>query len=82
MLDGNMKNHRGVCLATHAGFAEYDGLPGAIQTGCPNTPAHRSRFCNLHKPDVYSKQQNSETLMIIGKRATRQGVNYEVCTCV
>ena len=49
VLDGNMKNHRGVCLATHAGFAVYDGLPGAIQTSCPNTPAHRSRFCSLAK---------------------------------
>ena len=26
VLDGNMKNHHGVCLATHAGFAEYDGF--------------------------------------------------------
>lgn len=44
VLDGNMKNNPSVCLGTHAGYAEYDGLPGAIQTGCPNTPAHKSRF--------------------------------------
>ena len=42
VLDGNMKNNRSVCLATHAEYAEYDGLPGTIQTGCPNTPAHKS----------------------------------------
>ena len=79
VLDGNMKNHRGVCLATHAGFAEYDGLPGAIQTGCPNTPAHRSQFCSLHKPEISKKQNTpSEILMIIGKRTTQQGVSYEV----
>ena len=25
VLDGNMKNHRYVCAATHAGYAEFNG---------------------------------------------------------
>lgn len=50
VLDGNMKNSREVCLATHAGYAEFTGLPGRVQTGCPNTPGHKSRYCSLHAP--------------------------------
>jgi len=82
VLDGNMKNNRSVCLATHAGYAKYDGLPGAIQTGCPNTPAHKSRFCCLHTPNVAESDDanaSSTCTFIVGKRTTRQGVNYEVC---
>lgn len=83
MLDGNMKNNRSVCLATHAGYAEYDGLPGTIQTGCPNTPAHKSRFCSLHKPTVaQSGTENATCTFIVRKRTTRQSVTYEVCTFI
>ena len=32
MVDGNMKNHCDICLATKAGYAEYKGLPGRVQT--------------------------------------------------
>ena len=77
-----MKNNRSICLATHAGYAEYDGLPGTIQTGCPNTPAYKSRFCSLHKPTVAksgSENANSTCTFIVGKRTTRQSVTYEVC---
>jgi len=35
-MDGNMKNHRSVCVATAAGYTEYDRLMGKVQTGCPN----------------------------------------------
>ena len=81
MLDENMKNNRSVCLATHAGYAEYDGLPGTIQTGCSNTPAHKSRFCSLHKPTVAqsgSENAISKSTFIVGKRTTQQLVTYEV----
>ena len=50
ILDGNMKNSREVCLATHAGYAKFSGLPGRVRTGCPNTPGHKSRYCSLHAP--------------------------------
>ena len=50
VLDGNMKNSREVCYATHAGHAEFSGLPGSVQSGCPNTPAYKSRYCKLHAP--------------------------------
>jgi hypothetical protein len=32
VLDGNMKNHRDVCMAKDAGFIEFDGLPGSLCT--------------------------------------------------
>lgn len=50
VLDGNMKNSREVCYATLAGYAEFSGVPGRVQTGCPNTPAFKSRYCSLHAP--------------------------------
>lgn len=80
VIDGNMKNHRSVCYATNAGYAEYDGLPGVIRTGCPNTPAYKSRYCSLHKPMLGEDAQSMQDQpgMIIGKRITRQGTSYEV----
>lgn len=50
VLDGNMKNNREVCSAKLAGYSEFSGLPGRIQTGCPNTPVPKSRYCPLHAP--------------------------------
>ena len=47
-----MKNSRQVCFATDAGHTEFSGLPGMVQTGCPNTPAYKSRYCVLHSPTV------------------------------
>ena len=61
IIDGNMKNHRDVCLAQCAGYTEYDGLPGKVCTGCPNTPAYMSPYCELHRPTVALPQvQNIE----------------------
>ena len=85
IIDGNMKNHRHV--STHAGYAKYKGLPDAIRTGCPNTPALKSRFCSVHKPilptpgnDEHlssasppSIRQQRQPEMVIGKHSTRQG---------
>lgn len=42
VMDGNMNNRRDVCTAHDAGCTEYRGLPGAIKTGCMNTPEHPS----------------------------------------
>ena len=78
IMDGNMKNHRDVCLATHAGYAEYHGLPDMVQTGCPNTPDYKSRFCSLHKPSAPGGSSSTVDKMIIGSRSTRQGKTYEV----
>ena len=52
VLDGNMKNHRWVCCATYAGYAEFKGLSGRVRTGCPNTPAFKSPYCSIHKPMI------------------------------
>ena len=52
-----MKNHREVCFAKDAGFIEYNGLPGKVKTGCPNTPDLKSRFCALHRPIAADTQE-------------------------
>ena len=45
-----MKNNREVCYAIDAGYTEFNDLPGKIKTGCPNTPAFKSRYCSIHAP--------------------------------
>ena len=52
VIDGNMKNHRDVCMARDAGFITFEGLPGHIKTGCLLTPGHKSRYCPVHTPRV------------------------------
>ena len=52
VVDGNMKNHRYVCSATHAGYVEFKGLNGKIRSGCPKTPAHKSSYCSVHTLSV------------------------------
>ena len=51
-----MKNHRDVCLAHEAGYAEFSGLPGKVKTGCPNTPQPKSRYCSAHTPTAFKPQ--------------------------
>ena len=87
VLDGNQKNRRDVCAATHAGALEYEGLPGSLQSGCQLSPAYRSKYCFYHSPRVaISKDESSSACdsegvvkFIIGKRVTRSGVTYNVC---
>ena len=93
VLDGNMKNNREVCYAIDAGYAEFVGLPGKIKTGCPNTPAFKSRYCSVHTPYVTLREvDGSDTQepstssinapklagIITNKRVTRTSVLYEV----
>ena len=60
VLDGNMKNHREVCAAKEAGYAEFNGLPGKIKTGtCPNTPQLKSRCCLDHTPTSFKSNPAS-----------------------
>ncbi len=61
VIDGNMKNHRDVCFAKEAGYAEYKGLPCKIRTGCPNTPDLKSRFCSKHKPTAVTPRHSQPT---------------------
>lgn len=51
-----MKNHRDVCAASEAGYAEFNGLPGKIKTGCTNTPQLKSRYCPAHTPTAFKRQ--------------------------
>ena len=94
VVDGNMKNNREVCYAVDAGYAEFIGLPGKIKTGCPNTPAFKSRYCSIHIPYVAHHQSDgSDTQaqttsssitaprlagIITNKRVTRKSVLYEI----
>lgn len=50
VLDGNMKNHRDVCMAKDAGYIEFDGILGSVKTGCQASPNYKSRFCAKHTP--------------------------------
>ena len=91
VIDGNMKNHRDVCLATEAGYVEYLGLPGRVKTGCANTPDFKSRYCSLHKPTaIVSHQEDADMAnaqmignqvgVILRKKSTRAQTFYHVCT--
>ena len=91
IIDGNMKNHRAVCLPRKLDMHNnHHGLPGKIRTGCPNTPDLRSRFCSKHKPTVVTPQpdqlevEHSKGLqgIIIGKKRTCQTTLYEVINTV
>ena len=77
VVDGNMKNHCDVCLPTKAGYAEYKGLPGRIQTGCPNSPDYQSQFCQLHKPNV-AKRKN---IQIPNESCTSEVPRESTTTC-
>ena len=59
VLDGNMKNHRDVCAAKEARYAEFNGLPGMVKTGCPNTPQLKSRYCLDHTPTSFKSNPAS-----------------------
>lgn len=87
-----MKNHRNVCAAHEAGFAEFNGLPGKVKTGCPHTPQLKSIFCSAHTPTVFTPHDTEETsstataqhkstdqlAYIVSKKVTRQSTFYQV----
>ena len=77
VLDGNMKNHRDICLARSAGTVEFKNLPGQITTGCINTPAYKSRYCVDHKP-LTSESDCSTKAIITDEKCTRTGIYYQV----
>ena len=56
-----MKNHRDVCLAREAGFAEFSGLPGKVKTGCPNTPKPNCRYCSSHSPTAFTPEGDTSS---------------------
>lgn len=94
MFDGNCKNYRDVCKACDAGYVEYEGLQGAVKTGCMNTPQLNSRFCAQHVENIAVPQhldpdsesqvsmlqnpKESVVAMILGKRSTRHDTYYQV----
>lgn len=89
-----MKNRRDVCMARDAGYTVYDNLPGAVKTGCMNSPEPNSRHCKLHRiracnpskdfieddaaPEV-AESNDRVVEMILEKKITRKAVYYKVC---
>lgn len=82
-----MKNRRDVCAATEAGFTEYEGLVGAIKTGCQQSPGYQSKYCYSHSPRIATissdEPQQSTTKegvvgVILTMKQTRNGVYYQV----
>ena len=57
VFDGN---HRDVCYASNAGFANFKGLDGQVRIGCQNTPEFKSLYCCLHSPTVATRQGDSD----------------------
>ena len=60
VMDGNMKNRRDVCFAKDAGYIQFDGLSGSIKTGCPASPAFKSRYCLDHVNQACTLVQSEE----------------------
>lgn len=82
VIDGNLKNNREVCAAVDAGFVEYPGLAGKVQTGCMETPEQQSIYCSDHKPcRLLSSDDRADGRvieMILAKKETQQTVHYQV----
>lgn len=47
-------------MARDAGYISYEGLPGSIHTGCINSPAYNSRFCQDHAEFVCNLETASD----------------------
>ena len=77
VIDGNLKNHRDVCLAKEAGFITFQGMPGKVKTRCPLTPELRSRYCYLHEPRVCSKPLDDAN-MIYGEKDVAEMILEEI----
>lgn len=84
VVDGNMKNRRGVCMAKDAGYIEFHGLPGSVKTGCQATPSYKSRYCASHMPQgcepvrCIDDEELNEAGSTIGKSAEVGNVIAEV----
>lgn len=79
VLDGNQKNRRDICAATHSGWIEFEGLPGSICSGCQLSPAYRSHYCQQHSPRVcVSEGDRGLVKRIVDKKETRNSVMYKV----
>lgn len=86
VIDGNMKNRRDICGTTEAGFVEYEGLLGAIKTGCQLSLGYQSRYCYHHAPrvstieNVIKESDLNEGVVkfIIVQKQTRNDTYYQV----
>lgn len=76
VLDGNTKNRRDVCMARDAGYISYEGLPGSIRTGCINSPAYNSRFCEDHAEFVCNLETASDEEKVAGAAIECEEFSY------
>ena len=76
-------------MAKDAGYTQYAGLPGSVKTGCPHTPAYKSRFCTEHMSQApnYNKgassgdneeDRDAVVELLLAKKGTRNGTYYQV----
>ena len=77
VIDSNMKNQRDVCAATEAGFVEFEGLPGAIKTGCQLSTGYQSRYCYHYAPRVSTIQGEQSSHSISGTLQGEQSGHSE-----
>ncbi|XP_015778377.1 PREDICTED: uncharacterized protein LOC107356252 [Acropora digitifera] len=54
-----MKNARQVWSCRDVGELKFAGMDGSVVTGCQNTPAKGTRYCEIHK-DVAKECVNDE----------------------
>ena len=83
VIDGNLKNRRDVCGASEAGFMEYEGLPGFVNSGCQLSPLGKSKYCYRHAPriclrDIEGSPSDGVVKLITAKKETRNGIYYQV----
>ena len=80
-----MKNHRDVCAAQEAGYAEFSGLPGKVKTGCPNTPQLKSRYCPAHAPTVFKSNpvlSDDDSVSMLTSRSSVQNQDVQLAYIV
>lgn len=76
-------------MAKDAGVTRYGGLTGTVKTGCPNTPAYKSRYCkdHIHQSPMYDKcntpggsevEKGDVVELLLAKKVTRNETYYQV----
>lgn len=63
-------------MARDAGYISYEGLPGSIRTGCINSPAYNSRFCEDHAEFVCNLETASDEEKFAGAAIECEEFSY------
>ena len=77
-----MKNRRDICAATEAGFVKFEGLPGAIKTGCQlswlSGYHHAPRVSKMEIVGDENDQNEGVIKLIISQKQTCSDIYYQV----